>query len=247
MIAGPLPECLRWGRESLWNVGGRKLDQNRSPEPSESHNLQPMALVTQDQPDRQNREHPASDQTCYHSGANMAWYLCCSVLLCLFAVSCNSPKTSTPNTVSAGASSSPKTPRPELTVDDVLGWRSNHGGDLLGKDKDAVIARYGEPDPTSTGSRLEYTATGKALDRSTNFLIESSKVSAIKVYSKEGDSLNVEEVIKKATLFTFKTGTFADSTSSYFAATTKDDRNIIQFLISDSDVSLSAVVYVYKP
>jgi hypothetical protein len=174
----------------------------------------------------------------YHLKLIMASCLWCSVLCCLLAVSCNSAKTSTSKTAQT----------PNLTVDEVLRWKATHGGDLLGKDKDAVIARYGAPDPTSTETEMEYTAkASKALNRSTTFAVDGSKVSLIKVFVKEGDFLNVEEVIKKATLFTFETGTFTDTTMNYFSATTKDGRNVIQFVISDSGVSLRAVMFEYKP
>jgi hypothetical protein len=177
---------------------------------------------------------------------NMAWYLRLSVFCYLIAVGCNVSKA--PHAADLKSSFSTKTAiRHDLTVDEVLNWRASHGGDLLGKDKDAVTSRYGVPDPTSTGTRMEYTAEVKALDRATWFLINGAKVAAIKVHRKEGDFLNVEEVIKKATLFTFDTGTFHDTTSNYFTATTKDGRNIIQFVVSDSGVSLAAVMYVEKP
>jgi hypothetical protein len=80
------------------------------------------------------------------------------------------------------------------------------------------------------------------LDRATTFIIGGSKVTGIKMYRKQSDSLNVEEVIKRGTMFTFETGTFRDTTKNYFLATTKDGRNAIQFLISDSGVSLEVLV-----
>jgi hypothetical protein len=70
---------------------------------------------------------------------------------------------------------------------------SNHN--LLGKNKNAVVARYGVPDPTSTEEGLlNYR---KALDRPICFEVSGSKVLVLKVFQKDGDSLNVEEVIKR--------------------------------------------------
>lgn len=142
---------------------------------------------------------------------------------------------------------------PPLTVEAVLQWRSKYG-DLLGKNRDAAIARYGEPDPhESDAVKLSYYSSEKTDGRGIMFMIDSqtigetvisdSTIKAVKVFPKEGDQLDVLEVIKKAHLFDFSTGVFRDSARQYFTAETKDKRNAIQFHVSESGVSLAAVIF----
>ena len=129
-----------------------------------------------------------------------------------------------------------------LTVDEVLNWRRRFA-DLLGKNKDAVAARYGDPEPSEGQNTLTYSGSDKTFGRGVTFGIVNSRVEMVKIFAKHGDSLDVVNVVKRASAFTFETGTYRDSTKAYFVALTHDKRNAIQFSVSDSGVEFTSVIF----
>lgn len=131
-----------------------------------------------------------------------------------------------------------------MDLQEVFVWRTVFA-DLLGKSKDAVVERFGDP-ASSTPDTLEYTPSLKSLSHGLLLNIRSGKVIMVKVYSLESDELPVTDIIKRAPLFTFESGTFEDSPRNYFLATTKDGRNAFQFEVSDTSIHFAAAMFTER-
>lgn len=76
------------------------------------------------------------------------------------------------------------------------------------------------------------------------FGIRDGKVTSVKVFAKDYEEPPVIEVIKKANIFDFGSGTFKDSTMHYFLAKTKDGRNSLQFEVSESKVKFHSAIFL---
>src|SRR5262249_46673398 len=98
-----------------------------------------------------------------------------------------------------------------LSPEDVLGWRVTYG-DLLGKPREVVIERFGSPLLEKDGSlawdspRTQNHPLVVVFDSATNGRAQSVHVSCV-----PGERLDVAEVLKKAPMLTFDTGTYQDS------------------------------------
>lgn len=132
-----------------------------------------------------------------------------------------------------------------------MDWRKQYA-DLLGRTKDAVIERHGEPNEVDEDGFLHYDSSDKTSKRELSFWLhpKSSRIEVVKVDADPwNDSLDVRDVIKNASRFTFGTGTFRDSTRQFFTATTLDERATLEFLIlpqaktPDDQVKFSSVIF----
>lgn len=124
---------------------------------------------------------------------------------------CDDTTTSATKPVTA-ASSAPAT-LISLSLEDVLAWRATYG-DLLGKPREAVVERFGEPQ-REEGSALDWDAAPKTANRWLIVGFDSadkhSLVQAVRVGSRSAEQLDVVEILKKAPMFTFETGTYRDA------------------------------------
>lgn len=136
----------------------------------------------------------------------------------------------------------------ELSVDGALAWRNTYG-DLLGKPREAVIERFGTPNRNEDGNSLEWDRSEKTDDRGLTIFFDSvaqkgSIAQGVKVFSRPAESLDALEILKRAQMFEFTTGTYEDTVLNYFTATTKDGRNAFQFDVHESGVYFRAMIFV---
>src|SRR5262245_21632874 len=174
-----------------------------------------------------------------------------AMLLFVAPISCGrgtSPVTAQPTR--SQASQPPKNPvsvkSTHLTLNDALGWRWKYA-DLLGKPKDAAVERYGSPTGNEGEDTLNWDASERTGGRSVSLVVDREKpnrVYAVKVYTRPEESLDPLEVLKKAPLFTFKTGTYTDTTTAYFAVTTHDERNCVQFDLENEAVVFRRMIFM---
>lgn len=133
-----------------------------------------------------------------------------------------------------------------LGLDDVFGWR-DHYGDLIGKSKEAAIARFGDGFTEQFPGLLRWSPSARTADRSVDVgmsaLDATAKIFLVKVFARDNEGLDPLEILKKAPLFTIETGTYSDSTINFMTATTKDKRNRFQFDVSDSAVTFHAIFF----
>jgi len=137
--------------------------------------------------------------------------------------------------------------RASLVLDDVFtGWRSQYGN-LVGKTKDTAIERFGDRFTQEIPGLLSWRmseATGtRAIDVGLTTADANGVIFLVKVHAADGEILDPLEVLKRAPLFNFESGTYIDSANNYFIATTKDGRNGFQFSVSDSAVTFEAAVF----
>lgn len=135
-----------------------------------------------------------------------------------------------------------------LSVDGVLAWRGTYG-DLLGKPREAVIERFGTARKSDgdSDSTLSWDSSPRTRNRSVTVFFESaangSTVQAVKVFAALSESLDAIEILKKAPMFEFETGTYKDALVQYFVAKSKDGRNAFQFNVSDAGVKFNGIVF----
>ena len=133
-----------------------------------------------------------------------------------------------------------------LSFNDILAWRDTYG-DLLGKPKETAIERYGPPIEEEEKRALKWKASEKTNGRPillvTSNVGSDASILGVKVFKKDNENFDPIEIIKKANLFYFESGTYIDSTQNYFTAETKDRRNSFQFNISDNDVKFLAAIF----
>ncbi|MEK7992757.1 MAG: hypothetical protein AAB403_03030 [Planctomycetota bacterium] len=136
-----------------------------------------------------------------------------------------------------------------LSVDNALGWRATYG-DLLGKPREAVIERFGSAAEDETNNGLSWDPSPKTHDRHVtvgfNSKDKGSGAAVVKVFARPTESLDPMEVLRKAPMFKFETGTYKDSLVNYFTAETKDGRNIFQFDVAETGVKFRAMLFSQK-
>jgi hypothetical protein len=138
----------------------------------------------------------------------------------------------------------PPSPVTTLTIDGVFEWRKKYG-DLLAKSREAAAARLGPPkrDDHNTVFWDKSPATGeRSLVLHFDSDAKDSLSTKIQVGAQPDERLDVTEVLKRAELFTFDTGTLRDSTTNYFSASTKDGRNILLFEETESGTKFAFLV-----
>lgn len=113
-----------------------------------------------------------------------------------------------------------------LTLDEVLGWRAAYE-DLLGKDVAIAKERYGLPDHENE-SFIDYSSSGRTEHRYLRFFVLDGKVGWVMVFLLPGN-LDITDVLIKAPLFCFSSGTWTDTTQNFFQAKSRDGRNVLQF------------------
>jgi hypothetical protein len=135
----------------------------------------------------------------------------------------------------------PKRQSAGLTVDQVLAWRLPYN-DLIGADEKVVVEKFGPPD-RKIPNWISYFGGGKSQSRKIDLLIENGIVKAIRVFATPQDFLGIEQVIQRAPVFCFSSGTFTDSTVRYFSAQSVDGRDVLQFSINDRSARFHAVMF----
>jgi hypothetical protein len=154
-----------------------------------------------------------------------------------------------PSSASGTATASSKPSLTALSVGDVLAWRGIYR-DLLGKPREAVIERFGPPNEDQNSNSLSWQPSQKTADRQVSVLFDSAVkggvAQAVKAFARPTESLDPMEVLKKAPMFKFETGTYTDSLLNYFVAQTKDERNAFQFDVAESGVKFRAMVFTQK-
>ena len=135
-----------------------------------------------------------------------------------------------------------------LSVDEVLAWRGTYG-DLLGKPREAVIERFGTPQEED-GPSLSWVKAQKTADRPLLVYFDSANkdsiVQGVKVGPRSAERLDVMEILQKAPMFTFDTGTYSDTLLNYFTASTKDGRNAFQFDVTERGAKFRYVIFIKK-
>lgn len=122
-----------------------------------------------------------------------------------------------------------------LRLYEVLGWRTAYE-DLLDKDIAVAKERYGPPDHENERFIDYDSSNGRTEHRSLRFLVEDGKVRGVSVgppYQDYTDNLDVTEVLIKAPLFCFSSGTYTDTTQNVFQAKSRDGRNLLLFGINE--------------
>lgn len=154
-----------------------------------------------------------------------------------------------PSSASATRPVSSKPSLSGLSVDDVLGWRDTYG-DLLGKPREAAIERFGPAEEDEGTNSLRWGPSPKTGDRSVRVLFLSAQkgaiVEGVKVYARPTESLDPIEILKRAPMFEFSSGTYTDTLVNYFTAKTKDGRNIFQFDVAEGGVKFCAMAFTRK-
>jgi hypothetical protein len=123
---------------------------------------------------------------------------------------------------------------------------------LLGKPREAVIERFGTPLEADgrNGSSLSWDEAPKTGNRPLMVYFDSANkdsiVNGVKVGPHQGERLDVMEVLKKAPMFTFDTGTYTDHLLNYFTAYTKDGRNGFQFDVTERGAKFRFVILTNK-
>jgi hypothetical protein len=135
-----------------------------------------------------------------------------------------------------------------LSIDALLAWRAVYG-DLLGKPREAVLERFGSPE-SEEGRALSWEPSARTKGRSVSVLFgtteKSGTVKLVKVFAGTTESLDPMEILKKAPMFTFGTGTYRDALTSYFTAQTKDERNAFQFDVAEAGVRFRSMMFMDK-
>lgn len=141
-----------------------------------------------------------------------------------------------------GARSGAGVKSPQLSLGVVLGWREKYG-DLIGKSRDAVVERFGIPQKDE-GAILSWQAAPRTGDRYLRVGLDSSgKVGVVLVGARPSERLDVMDVLRKATMFSFSTGTYTDSVLSYFVAETRDGRNGLRFMVTQKGVFFDSALF----
>jgi hypothetical protein len=133
-----------------------------------------------------------------------------------------------------------KKPR-SLVVEAILAWRLPFD-DLIGKETRIAAERFGEPDFAIPGW-IGYLGSAKTGFRKIDMMIEGGKIIGVKVFARPQDTLEVEQVIQRAPIFCFSSGTYTDSTQRYMNAQSADGRNALQFSLGQNSVSFHAVLF----
>ncbi|HEY1205180.1 MAG: hypothetical protein ABSH46_18680 [Bryobacteraceae bacterium] len=137
---------------------------------------------------------------------------------------------------------------PAFSVDEALALRGAYG-DLLGKPREAVIERFGTPQ-TEDGRTLGWGEAPRTGNRSLLVIFDSankgSLAQGVKVGARSTERLDVTEVLQKAPMFTFDTGTYTDTLLNYFTASTKDGRNAFQFDVTERGARFRYVIFTSK-
>lgn len=101
-----------------------------------------------------------------------------------------------------------------LTVDDLLAWRGVYG-DLLGKPRQAAIERFGISQDEAHDQDVDHITwkpSPRTGDRQVTVLFwlraGDDVVKGVKVFPRPNESLDAMEVLKKAPMFKFGTGTY---------------------------------------
>ena len=133
-----------------------------------------------------------------------------------------------------------------LSLDDVfVNWRGRYG-DLIGKAKDAAVERFGKTFTEETPGLLSWSprveTDGRRVDVGLTAEGPTGIIFLIKVYVTPTETLDPLDILKKSPLFRFESGTYSDSATKFFIATTQDGRNGFQFDVSDSAVAFQAAI-----
>jgi hypothetical protein len=135
-----------------------------------------------------------------------------------------------------------------LSIDTLLAWRAVYG-DLLGKPREAVLERFGSPE-SEEGRALSWEPSVRTKGRAVSVVFDTAAKTgtarAVKVFAGTAESLDPMEVLKKASMFTFSTGTYKDALTNYFIAQTKDERNAFQFDVAEAGVKFRSMMFVDK-
>jgi hypothetical protein len=109
-------------------------------------------------------------------------------------------------------------PRHKLSVDDVLAWGNTYG-DLLGKPLEASIERFGAPQDNGENSST-WNPSARTSERTVVVMCSStgSVAKVLKVFARPGESVDALEVLKKAPLLKFGTGTYKDTLLNFLTA-----------------------------
>lgn len=134
----------------------------------------------------------------------------------------------------------------ELTVDEVLGWRSAIV-DLLGNDLATATNRYGPPDeindfPAKEGAptHIEYEPSQKTDNRYLSLWAINRKVSNVTIFPASYERLDVQRVLLRGWEFCFSTGLTAISksgrTAGDFNATLRTGAAELNFSIEGTSI-----------
>lgn len=150
---------------------------------------------------------------------------------------------------SRGTTTATYNPSPSaLSLEGVLAWRGSYG-DLLGKPRDTVIERFGAPQEED-GVSLSWNESPKTGSRTLMVFFDSVNkdgvAKGVKVGAHAAEWLDPMEVLKRAPMFDFSTGTYNDSLLNYLVASTKDGRNSFQFDVTERGLKFRCVVFIKK-
>jgi hypothetical protein len=140
-----------------------------------------------------------------------------------------------------------------LTLNEVLAWKDIYG-DLVGKNRDVAIERYGpayQAEASSGSVLLHWDASHKTAGREVQVLVSTSDppdvIFAAHVYPRADETLDVMEILRKAPLFEFESGVFSNSTDGHFSAKKRQAGNethtAIQFLVKEQGLVLERVYF----
>jgi len=136
-----------------------------------------------------------------------------------------------------------------LTLDQVLLWRDKYR-DLLDKPKEAAIEKFGPADVVEEDfiiGRLTWNGSAKTEGRRIAVLLTSTAsklyIAEVELFAAPGETLDAMELLKKAPLFMFETGTYGDPPENFLAAETRDGRARFLFDVGEAGVAFRAVVF----
>lgn len=114
--------------------------------------------------------------------------------------------------------------------------------DLLGKGVDVAVERFGPPD--KDGKPYAWTGNAKTHMRTVVLLVDGGKViRGVKVSILPNERLDPMDLLKRAQMFDFESGTYANSLTNFLMITTKDGKNGFQFEVSEAGVTLDWMLF----
>ncbi len=132
---------------------------------------------------------------------------------------------------------------PQLSVDNVIGWKVPYGR-YLGKNISEVTRALGKPDTYKTVKKysyLEYKNRETSRIVGFSYLTARPLVKNIYISSTGNEGLDVNKVLVKAGMFKFYSGKYVDSTEQYFSAE-DGDGNSLQFTIEQSSLTFRRLI-----
>jgi hypothetical protein len=134
----------------------------------------------------------------------------------------------------------------QLTLNDVMHWVDVYS-ETLGHTGAEVIAMLGEPskEMPNNDHAFEWSASTKTQQRELRIVFDrDGKALFVRVWPTASEHMSVLDVLQRAELFDFESGTASNSSLAWFMAVTKNKHIQIKFIVGPSrDPVLESVTF----